>query len=203
MKMRFKLTVICFSILFSSCVEKKPNQDAMKPNVANPKDLVPERDPRTTKIDNYIKDLKETQAIEFGAGDTWGTRYIFNNTDSSVIRVLIKYSSGDYGNGQDEFLLVDNKLIYQKNYSIDWLAEDPLPDTSDYQIRETILFFNPDSTGTKESKFVYSQQLEITEEKTKELKAKLPEKKVLSKNDYINSIEELKNALAMKKNDVE
>jgi hypothetical protein len=200
--MRLKLTtLICLSVLFS-CLERKPDKDGMI-KVDSTEDVVSQIDPRTASIANYIKDLKETQEVEFGEGDSWGTRYIYNNNDSSVIRVLIKSSAGDYGNGQYEFLLVDNKLIYQRDYIIDWLAIDPLPDTSDYQLSEIISFFNPDSTGLKESKSVYSLQLEVTNETIKKLENKVTEKKLLTKSDYVNSLEELKRAMALTMHEVE
>jgi hypothetical protein len=170
---------LLFVLSFISCKEK----EAEKTNL------------RTAEIQNYFKDLKKTKEIRFGGGDVWGTTYIYNNADSSIIKVLVKYDAGDYGKGQNEYLIVDNRLIYQRDSIVDWLIIKSPLDSNKYKLRETISYFNADSTGTKTSKAVYSMTFEFNDEKKKELKNKTADSVALIKTDYVKLFGELKEVL--------
>jgi hypothetical protein len=126
-----------------------------------------------------------------------GTRYIFNNKDSSVVKILVKYSSGEYGNGENEFLLVNNHLIYQRDYTVDWLALESPADSNDYKLTEVVSYFNPDSTGTRGSKSLSLPSLDITGQNSEQLRNKLADKELLTKVDYLVFVDELKKALAL------
>lgn len=78
------------------------------------KENVAQTDLLQTEPDDQLKNLKKIKETKFGGGDVWGTTKIFNNADSTVTRVVVDYSAGDYGNGRNEYLIVDNRLIYQK-----------------------------------------------------------------------------------------
>lgn len=78
-----------------------------------------ESDSIVNNIQNYSKNLKKTIEIQFGGGDVWGTTYIYNNQDSSILKVLVEYDAGDYGKGINEYLLVDNLIIYQRDSLVD------------------------------------------------------------------------------------
>ncbi len=156
-------------------------------------------DLQTTEIPNYRKDLKKTKEIKFGGGDVWGTTYIFNNADSSVTKVLVDYDAGDYGKGRNEYLIVDNKLIYKKDSLVDWLIIKSPLDSNKYKLRETIYYFNTDSTGTRISRAVYSMTSEFDDEKKKELTNKTADSVALTKSDYIKLVGELTEALGRRK----
>jgi hypothetical protein len=152
-------------------------------------------DSLATKIQDYSKGLKKTKEIKFGGGDVWGTTYIYNNQDSSVTKVLVDYDAGDYGKGRNEYLIVDNIVVYQKDSIVDWvIVKSPL-DSNQYKLRETISYVNGDSTGTKISKAIYSTTLEFSDEKKRELQNVIADSITLTKSDYIKMHSELKDAL--------
>jgi hypothetical protein len=179
--MRQLLTTLIFIVGLISCKEKRVTTDL-----------------RTTGIQNYNKDLKKIKEIMFGGGDVWGTTYIFNNADSSVTKVLVDYDAGDYGKGQNEYLTVDNRLVYKRDSIVDWLIVKSPLDSNKYKLRETICYFNADSTGTKTTKAVYSMTFEFDNEKKKELRNKTADSVALTKMDYIKLMGELKEALALR-----
>lgn len=63
---------------------------------------------------------------------------------------------GDYRKGENEFLLVDNKLVYQREYVLDWLLVKSPEDSTNYKVREVVSYFRTNSTGIRKSKAVYS-----------------------------------------------
>jgi hypothetical protein len=148
-----------------------------------------------TKIEDKYKDLKKTKEIKFGGGDVWGTTYIFNNTDSSIVKVLVEYDAGDYGRGQNEYIVDDHRLIYQRDSIVDWLIVKSPLDSNKYKLRETICYFNADSTGTKTSRAVYSMTFNFDENKKTELRNKTVDSVTLTKLDYVKLVDELRNAL--------
>ncbi len=180
-KMRQLLTTLTFILGLISCQEK-----------------VSEIDSRTTEIENYFKDLKKTKETKFGGGDVWGTTYIFNNSDSSITKVIVSYDAGDYGNGKNEYLIVDNRLIYQRDSILDEIINKSPLDSNNYKLRETISYFNKDSTGTRTSKSVYLMTIESSDEKKNELMNKTADSVALVKTDYIKAFRELKEALDLK-----
>jgi hypothetical protein len=166
-----------FTLGLISCKEKEPSTNS-----------------HSIEKQSYT-DLKKTKEIEFGGGDVWGTTYIFNNFDSSVVKVLVVYDAGDYGKGQNEYLVVDNKLTYQRDSIVDWVINKSPLDSSNYKLRETISYFNSDSTGTKISKAVYSMTFDFSDEKKEKLRTQTADSVNLTKMDYIKLMEELKEAL--------
>jgi hypothetical protein len=140
-----------------------------------------ETDSLVTKIQNYSKDLRKTKEIEFGGGDVWGTTYIYNNQDSSVIRVLVDYDAGDYGKGLNEYLIVDNFILYQRDSLVDWLITKSPMDSNKYKLRETMLYFNDDSTGTEISRAVYSTTFEFSDEKKRQFRNDMADSVALTK----------------------
>jgi hypothetical protein len=177
-KMRHLLTTLIFVFGLISCKEKDEKTDL-----------------RTTEIQIHFKDLRKTKEIKFGGGDVWGTTYIFNNADSSTTKVLVEYDAGDYGKGQNEYLIVNNRILYQRDSIVDWLIVKSPLDSNKYKLRETICYFNADSTGTKTSKAVYSTTFEFDDEKKKELRNKIADSVALTKTDYIKLVGELEKAL--------
>jgi hypothetical protein len=159
------------------------------------KEKVVQTDLPVAKIENQFKDLKKTKETKFGGGDVWGTTYIFNNTDSSVTKVLVDYDAGDYGKGRNEYLIVDSRLIYQRDSIVDQVINKSPLDSNEYKLRETLCYFNKDSTGTKTSKAVYSMTMDFDSERIQELKNKKADSLVLTKIDYLKMLEELKDAL--------
>jgi hypothetical protein len=159
------------------------------------KEKVGQTDLAQTKIEDQLKGLKKTKETKFGGGDVWGTTYIFNNADSSVTKVLVDYDAGDYGKGRNEYLIVNNILIYQRDSIVDQVINKSPLDSSEYKLQETISYFNKDSTGTRTSKSVYSMTFEFNGEKIKELKNKETDSLVLTKTDYLKMLSELKDAL--------
>ena len=150
-----------------------------------------------SSVEGNLRNLKQTEETKFGGGDVWGTRYIYSNDDSSVVKVVVDYDAGDYGKGQNEFLLVDSMLLYQRDYVLDWLAVKSPLDTNNYKLREAVSYFKADSTGLKKSQTVYTRSLEITEAKKDELKNKITETDTLTKSEYVRQWNELKNALQL------
>jgi peptide methionine sulfoxide reductase MsrA len=149
----------------------------------------------TVKIQNYNKDLKKTKEIKFGGGDVWGTTSIFNNADSSITKVLVLYDAGEYGNVKIEYLIVDNKLIYQRDSVLAEVINKSTLDSDNYKLHETVSYFNNDSTGTRTSKSVYSMTVEYSDKKRNELMNKTADSVALEKTDYIKALNELKEAL--------
>jgi hypothetical protein len=177
-KMRHLLTTFIFVLGLVSCKEK-----------AEPTCL------EQTRIEDQFKNLKKTKETKFGGGDVWGTTYIFNNDDSSLTRVLVDYDAGDYGNGRNEYLVVDNRLVYQRDSIVDQIINKSPLDSSEYKLLETICYFEKDSTGTKTSKAVYSMTFDFSNEKIKELQDKTVDSIALTKTDYLKVLEELKDAV--------
>jgi hypothetical protein len=184
------LTTLLIILGLFSCREKGKENE--KEEYAKQTDL------RRSAIQKYFKGLKKTKETKFGGGDGSGTTYIFNNADSSITRVIVEYYAGDYGNGSNEFLLADNRLIYQRDSIVDWLAIKSPLDSSNYKLSEVVSYYNIDSTGTKFSKEVYLLTLDFNEDKRKELETKKTDSLTLTKEDYIKSLEELKEALKLK-----
>lgn len=176
--MRQILTTLSLLIGLLSCREKVGQTDSTQ-----------------TIIEDQFKSLKKTKEIKFGGGDVWGTTHIFNNADSSMTRVVVEYDAGDYGKGQNEYLTIDNRLVYQRDSIVDWLIVKSPLDSNKFKLRETICYFNADSTGTKTSKAVYSMTFEFDDEKKKELRNKTVDSIDLTKNDYVKIFGELKDAL--------
>lgn len=147
------------------------------------------------KTEDQFRDLKKSKEIKFGGGDVWGTTSIFTNADSTMTKVLVDYDAGDYGNGRNEYLIVNGRLIYQRDSIVDWVINKSSLDSSKYKLRETICYFNADSTGTMTTKAVYSMTMYFTSEKIQELKSKKPDSLVLASKDYLKLMSELKTAL--------
>lgn len=159
------------------------------------KDKVGQTDLPQTRIEDQYKDLKKTKEIKFGGGDVWGTTHIFSNADSTTIKVVVEYDAGDYGRGKNEYILTNNRLIYQRDSIVDWLIVKSPLDSSKYKLRETISHFNADSTGTRTSRAVYSMTFEFDDEKKNELRSKPVDSVTLTKTDFIKVVGELKDAL--------
>ena len=66
---------------------------------------------RTVETFNLREALIKNSEVEFGGGDVWGTTSYYTNSDSTQIRVLVKYDAGDYGNGEVEFFIINEKLV--------------------------------------------------------------------------------------------
>ena len=175
--MRLILTILIFCFLIFSCNENRKETNW------------------TTKIEDKLKDLKKTKEVKFGGGDVWGTKYIYSNNDSSIMKIKVDYDAGDYGKGQNEFLLVNSHLVYQRDYVFDWLIIKSPQDSNNYKLRETVSYFKPDSTGIKQSKAVYSKSLEFNNAKIQELRNKGSDTETLNKTDYVRQYEELKQTL--------
>jgi hypothetical protein len=152
-------------------------------------------DLQTTDIKAFYQDLTRKQEIKFEDGDSWGTISIYSNADSSVVRVIIDFDNGDYGNGRNEYLAVENRLIYQRDSVSDWLIVKSPMDSNNYKLRETILQFDSDSMGTKTSKAVYSLTADFNNEKKKEFNEKPVDSVKLNKDDYIKALDELRRVL--------
>ena len=148
-------------------------------------------------IEEKFKNLKPAGQTKFGGGDVWGIRHVYANNDSSVVKIVVDYDAGDYGKGQNEFLLVDSKLVYQRDYVLDWLVVKSPLDTNNYKLREAVSYYSADSTGLKKSKTVYTRSLEVTEAKKEEFKNRMVETDTLTKNDYVTQYDELKKALQL------
>ncbi|MGC3943767.1 MAG: hypothetical protein QM762_04365 [Chryseolinea sp.] len=71
----------------------------------------------TYSIHDRIKGLKKTEQTEFGGGDVWGMRYVFNNADSSAIKVVVDFTAGEYGNGTSEYWVIDEQLVVEEQLS--------------------------------------------------------------------------------------
>jgi len=159
------------------------------------KEKVGQTDLPQTKIDAQYKDLDKIKEIKFGGGDVWGTTYIYSNADSSVKKVIVDYDAGDYGHGRNEYILVDNFLVFQRDSILDQVINKSPLDSSEYKLRETINHFNKDSTGTRTSKAVYSMTFDFSNKQIQELRNKKPDSLSLDKADYIKLLDELKEAL--------
>ena len=85
--------------------------------------------------------------------------------------------------------------MYQRDSLVDWLIIKSPMDSNKYKLRETILYFNDDSTGTKISRAVYSTTLEFSDEKKRQLRNDVADSIALTKLDYIKIRTELKDAL--------
>lgn len=128
-------------------------------------------------------------------------RYIYSNKDSSIVRVVVDYTAGDYGRGQNEFVVTHDRLIYQKDLVHDWLVVNSPQDTNNYQLRETVRYFKTDSTGIKHFRTVYTKSLEINEAEKDELKNKMVETDTLTKSEYVQQYNEFRNALQLELHD--
>jgi hypothetical protein len=159
------------------------------------KEKVGQTDSPETRIENQFKNLTKTKEIKFGGGDVWGTTYIFNNADSSVTKILVDYDAGDYGKGINEYIIVDNKLVYQRDSTLAGVINKSPLDSNEYKLHEVTSYFNNDSTGIKTSRAVYSKTFDFDDKKIKELKNKKTDSLTLTRADYLKMLAELKDAL--------
>lgn len=104
-----------------------------------------------TKTKSLDKELKREYKTEFEGGDVWGTISTFSNNDSSSNKVIIKYSAGDYGQGESVFYLVDYKLIFVHQIKSSWIG-DVDPDKNQYEFSETMYYFTDKEDGLKENR---------------------------------------------------
>jgi len=93
---------------------------------------------------------------------------IINNKDIRNIGA-IDYDAGDYGKGRNEYCNVDDFVVYQKDSIVGGLIVKSPIDSNQYKLRETISYFNGDSTGTRISRAVYSTTLDFSDEKKKRI----------------------------------
>jgi hypothetical protein len=149
---------------------------------------------QTSLTEAKVADLREKLSLsveeEFDGGDVWGTTYYYSNTDSTKIRVLYKYDAGDYGSGEIEFFVINNKLLYQKNLILDWLIESNEEDQS-YKLSETIYYFSDTKNGTKLSRQVYTSMGTVSKNDTDKLNLIDPQKQTLAEDDYVKQMKEL------------
>ncbi|MFT6443763.1 MAG: hypothetical protein ACJASM_003326 [Salibacteraceae bacterium] len=145
---------------------------------------------RTTEITNLRETLEKNSEVEFGGGDVWGTTFYYANADSTQIRIVAKYDAGDYGNGEVEFFVFDDKLVFQKEYILDWLVKGN-QDGQNYKLRETIYCFSNDGTGLKTSKHTYTTDLKVSTENRRKLNEAITETQILEIHDYTKQRAEL------------
>jgi len=134
--------------------------------------------------------LKKKKEVEFGGGDVWGTTFYYANNDNTALRIVTKYDAGDYGSGEVEFFIVDERLIYQKEYVLDWLIKGN-KDGQNYKLRETIYYFSEDGTGLKASKHTYTTELKVTVEDRNKLHEATTATQPLETSDYTKQRAEL------------
>ncbi len=138
---------------------------------------------RNSEITILRETLKKKKEVDFGGGDVWGTTFYYVNKDSTELRIVVKYDAGDYGNGEVDFFLIDEKLIYQKEYVLDWLVKRN-KDGQSYKLRETTYYFSENGTGLKTSKQTYTSELKVSAEDSSKLNEATTSTQPLDTSDY-------------------
>lgn len=139
------------------------------------------------------KELKRETKTEFEGGDVWGTILTYSNSDSSSTKVIIKYSAGDYGQGESVFYIKTHKLIYVREIKSNWIA-DVDPDKNQYEFTETKYYFTDKEDGLRETRKLKTKIFEF-DKGMNELKNTKFLIDSLTVDDYIMMLDKVHNNL--------
>jgi hypothetical protein len=88
-------------------------------------------------IDSFRLHRSHLQTIQYGGGDCWGITNFFSLDLDTLI--IDKYDCGDYGFGNNLFLISNDSIAMVRKYDFDW---DPSDGNVNYNISEQIFLFN-------------------------------------------------------------
>ncbi|MBT34486.1 MAG: hypothetical protein CMO01_32885 [Thalassobius sp.] len=135
---------------------------------------------RESKISQLRLRLIEKSVKEFEVGDVWGKITVFSDAESSDYRVLNESQSAEYGQWIEEYIIYQNQLIFLKETSLDWLAEQQ----NQYQLVESTYYFSDEKSGIKKSKSILINSNRISTEDLEKLSTQTPTLDTLSLSDF-------------------
>lgn len=156
-------------------------------------DLIQNQTARVTELREVLEKNKE---VQFGGGDVWGTTIYYTNADSSELRIVTKYDAGEYSYGESEFFVVDEKLIFHKEYAVDWLLKEN-HEGKQFKLNETIYYFSDSKTGFKTSRYTYTSELNLLAADHRNLNNEEVETELLDSNYYADQMAALKEVIRL------